>query len=336
MKYLLFLSLFLLAACSQESLLPGTSPEAENNGEGKRVNVTLSLGRESAETRATEPMFADNENPIYNFYLVQFDAEGVRRITPVYYNLGDGELSLDAEQQKDIEIPDALLEGNNQYVCLIGNLGPRHPDGENAVETETTVSQKNVETLFDIDNVKTFRETLFQVPFDANTSGHLQDHSMYLYGFYRGDVEEGQTLRIMLGRVFLRINLILENQLADDLTITEVRLVNVPNVTRIPYSTVQTDGSSEGDNKDEYFISFTDNPSDGGLASGASTTFYYYMPENINPTEDRATKAVVTAQANGTTVNAEVMLGSESPDVVENRNLTLSRNNIYTFKLNLK
>lgn len=282
----------------------GCEEETSFQREGETVEVVLNLSAEIPETRADRPMFSKNENPIYNLWLLQFDKEGIITGKPQYSDFADGVLSI-----KDLK---AELRAGQSTVCLVANLGK---DFKFEVDGRA------------VDNVTVFRSMLIDAPLisgegiAADSVGHLKDRSMYMYGYYQGDIKSGASLNVLLGRLFLRINLILENSTGKDLEDMEITISNVPAKTRIPFVNESSAGK---------FIEYKEKIP-APVAAGASTMHYYYMPENISPSEDKATKVTVTTSGG----EASILLGNDSP-VIEKRSYTLNRNNIYTFRINLK
>lgn len=285
-----FLLMGLLTACRE------TAWEKETDiVENDEVHVTLNLSTLEVETRAEEPMFTNNENPIYNLRLLQFDSEGILTGDQQTITFSGGQLAI-----SDLDV---TLQSQANTVCLIANIGDME---------------------IDVDNLTSFRQLLVDLPVDTETVGHLADNSMYMYGVYQGTVTEGSSLRIMMGRLFLRINLVLVNGTGSSLSGMTLRLDNVPAKTHIPF--VDEALATDSENFTSYEETVTD-----ALASGDSKTFYYYMPENISPAETQATTVTITAGGK----TGKVVLGRESPAVTDGRDLTLSRNNIYTFELTL-
>lgn len=291
------LLVFIAAGCRKEEF---------GRQEGRFVRVVLNLSATEAETRADQPMIPANENPIYGLWVLQFDTEGIIIGKPEYYPCDEaGELSTTLSPS---------LRTGQSTVCVVANLGP---------DFEFKVDDRNV------DNFSTFRSMLIDAPLiteagaDQQNIGHLKDRSMYMYGYFQGGIEERQPLNILLGRLFLRVNLVLENSTGAALGDMTVTIDNVPAKTRIPFIEEPLGG--------DVYTTYTETIN-GGLAADASITRYYYMPENIRPAEAKATKVTITANGK----SASVTLGNDSPDITTNRDYTLSRNNIYTFNLNLR
>ena len=290
------LLVFMAAGCRKEEF---------GRQEDRFVRVVLNLSAAEAETRADQPMIPANENPIYGLWVLQFDTEGIIIGKPEYYPCDEaGELSTTLSPS---------LRAGRSTVCVVANLEP---------DFEFKVDGRNV------DNLTTFRSMLIDAPLitetgaDQENIGHLKDRSMYMYGYFQGGIEERQPLNILLGRLFLRVNLVLKNSTGAALGDMTVTIDNVPAKTRIPFMEEPLGGDA--------YTTYTETIT-GGLAADASITRYYYIPENIRPAEAKATKVTITANGK----SASVTLGNDSPDITTNRDYTLSRNNIYTFNLNL-
>lgn len=274
---------------------------------GRSVKVMLNLSAAKVESRAAQPMIPANENPIYDLWVLQFDGEGIIVDKPQYHPCSDaGELFTTLTPE---------LRSGESTVCVIANLGP---------DFEFKVGGR------DVDNLTAFRTMLIDAPLvEKNESGlenvgHLTSKNMYMYGYFQGAVTEGQSLNIMLGRLFLRVNLVLKNNTGTVFDKITVKIDNVPTKTHIPFVNEPLEG--------DIFTSYEETIvlPNGGLGIGESMTRYYYMPENIRPSPEKAT--TVTISANGRT--ASVALGNDVPGVTD-RDYTLSRNNIYTFNLKL-
>lgn len=302
-----------LLRCSLAALLifiaAGCQKEEFGWQEDRFVEVMLNLSAAEVETRADQPMIPANENPIYDLWVLQFDTEGIIIGKPEYYPCDEaGELSTTLSPK---------LRAGQSTVCVVANLGS---------DFEFKVGGR------DVDNVTTFRAMLIDAPLiteagaDQENIGHLKDRSMYMYGYFQGNITEKQSLNILLGRLFLRINLVLTNNTGAPLGDITIKIGNIPAKTRIPFVDEPLAGDDVFTNYRETIVLT------GGLPEGTSTTHYYYMPENIRPAEERATEVTITANGR----SASVKLGNDSPGVAENRDYSLNRNNIYKFNLNLR
>ena len=284
-----------LAGCQQDDL----SPLAE---EGKKVNVSLSLGTlsfEGTDTRAMAPHTPEVENLINDIWVLQFNERGILLDTETKYFPREGEAGMYVE---DFEVE--LITASNSTVCIVANTN------------NPNLSWPN--------NLPQFQQLLI----DIQASNDLSKRDRIpMCGYWMGNVSEGTKLSALLSRMITRINLVINNETDAELSGLTVSLENVPTKA---YVYPRTNQGALPDDAYTTTETFSDTFSEG-IPAGESQQFYYYIAPNICTDSDKATKATITS--GGKTWS--VTLGNDSPET-SNRNYSLYANNYYTFTLNLK
>ena len=284
-----------LAGCQQDDL----SPLAE---EGKKVNVSLSLGTlsfEGTDTRAMAPHTPEVENLINDIWVLQFNERGILLDTKTKYFLREGEAGMYVE---DFEVE--LITASNSTVCIVANTN------------NPNLSWPN--------NLPQFQQLLI----DIQASNDLSKRDRIpMCGYWMGDVSEETKLSALLSRMITRINLVINNETDAELSDLTVSLEHVPTKA---YVYPRTNQGALPDDAYTTTETFSDTFSEG-IPAGESQQFYYYIAPNICTDSDKATKATITS--GGKTWS--VTLGNDSPET-SNRNYSLYANNYYTFTLNLK
>ena len=284
-----------LTGCQQDDL----SPLAE---EGKKVNVSLSLGTlsfEGTDTRAMAPHTPEVENLINDIWVLQFNERGILLDTKTKYFLREGEAGMYVE---DFEVE--LITASNSTVCIVANTN------------NPNLSWPN--------NLPQFQQLLI----DIQASNDLSKRDRIpMCGYWMGDVSEETKLSALLSRMITRINLVINNETGAELSDLTVSLENVPTKA---YVYPRTNQGALPDDAYTTTETFSDTFSEG-IPAGESQQFYYYIAPNICTDSDKATKATITS--GGKTWS--VTLGNDSPET-SNRNYSLYANNYYTFTLNLK
>ena len=284
-----------LAGCQQDDL----SPLAE---EGKKVNVSLSLGTlsfEGTDTRAMAPHTPEVENLINDIWVLQFNERGILLDTETKYFPREGEAGMYVE---DFEVE--LITASNSTVCIVANTN------------NPNLSWPN--------NLPQFQQLLI----DIQASNDLSKRDRIpMCGYWMGDVSKGTKLSALLSRMITRINLVINNETDAELSDLTVSLENVPTKA---YVYPRTNQGALPDDAYTTTETFSDTFSEG-IPAGESQQFYYYIAPNICTDSDKATKATITS--GGKTWS--VTLGNDSPET-SNRNYSLYANNYYTFTLNLK
>lgn len=284
-----------LAGCQQDDL----SPLAE---EGKKVNVSLSLGTlsfEGTDTRAMAPHTPEVENLINDIWVLQFNERGILLDTETKYFPREGEAGMYVE---NFEVK--LITASNSTVCIVANTN------------NPNLSWPN--------NLPQFQQLLI----DIQASNDLSKRDRIpMCGYWMGNVNERTKLSALLSRMITRINLVINNETDAELSGLKVSLKNVPTKA---YVYPRTNQGALPDDAYTTTETFSDTFSEG-IPAGESQQFYYYIAPNICTDSDKATKATITS--GGKTWS--VTLGNDSPET-SNRNYSLYANNYYTFTLNLK
>lgn len=266
---------------------------------GQEVKVSLSLGilpAEGTDTRASAPHTPEVENLIYDIWVIQFDASGIRLRQEYYDRDGASGLYVD-----DFSVP--LVFTSNSTVCLVVNTN------------DPNISWPN--------NFPAFQQMLLDVEASNDLS---RRNRMPMCGYWQGDVTgDGQVLSALLCRMMTRINLVVNNQTGAALADGTVALENVPTRAYV-YPRINQEALP-----DDAYTSESFSDSFASIASEASQEFYYYIAPNICSGEDHATKVTVTSGDK----TWSVTLGTSAPDESD-RIYTLYANNYYTFTLNLK
>ena len=284
-----------LAGCQQDDL----SPLAE---EGKKVNVSLSLGTlsfDGTDTRAMAPHTPEVENLINDIWVLQFNERGILLDTKTKYFPREEEAGMYVE---DFEVK--LITASNSTVCIVANTN------------NPNLSWPN--------NLPQFQQLLI----DIQASNDLSKRDRIpMCGYWMGNVSERTRLSALLSRMITRINLVINNETDAELSGLTVSLENVPTKA---YVYPRTNQGALPDDAYTTTETFSDTFFEG-IPAGESQQFYYYIAPNICTDSDKATKATITS--GGKTWS--VTLGNDSPET-SNRNYSLYANNYYTFTLNLK
>lgn len=175
-----------LAGCQQDDL----SPLAE---EGKKVNVSLSLGTlsfEGTDTRAMAPHTPEVENLINDIWVLQFNERGILLDTETKYFPREGEAGMYVE---DFEVE--LITASNSTVCIVANTN------------NPNLSWPN--------NLPQFQQLLIDIQASNNLS---KRDRIPMCGYWMGNVSEGTKLSALLSRMITRINLVINNETDAELT----------------------------------------------------------------------------------------------------------------------
>lgn len=283
-----------LAGCQQDDL----SPFAE---EGKKVNVSLSLGTlsfDGTDTRAMAPHTPEVENLINDIWVLQFNERGILLDTKTKYFPRKGEAGMYVE---NFEVE--LITASNSTVCIVANTN------------DPNLSWPN--------NLPTFQQRLI----DIQASNDLSKRDRIpMCGYWMGDVSEETKLSALLSRMITRINLVINNETGAELSGLTVSLENVPTKAYVYPRTNQGALPDDAYTTETFSDTFSE-----GIPAGESQQFYYYIAPNICTSPEKATKATITSGGKIWSVT----LGNDSPET-SNRNYSLYANNYYTFTLNLK
>ena len=283
-----------LAGCQQDDL----SPLAE---EGKKVNVSLSLGTlsfDGTDTRAMAPHTPEVENLINDIWVLQFNERGILLDTETKYFPREGEAGMYVE---DFEVE--LITASNSTVCIVANTN------------NPNLSWPN--------NLPQFQQLLIDIQASNNLS---KRDRIPMCGYWMGNVSEGTKLSALLSRMITRINLVINNETGAELSDLTVSLENVPTKAYVYPRTNQGALPDDAYTTENFSDTFTES-----IPAGESQQFYYYIAPNICTGLEKATKATITSGDK----TWSVTLGNDSPET-SNRNYSLYANNYYTFTLNLK
>lgn len=299
-KYLLYILTFGIGftACSEDNSIVGE--ETVNN---EKVTIHINLQQDlliNAETRATDPMPLENANKMYNLYILHYNAEGALITSDTQYKVlaEEGELET---------IWSPKISAGKGTICLVANLGSGNTPRE--------------WPPFLADLKKT---NLLTLP--INNRGLFTD-KMYMFGYYEGNITNGMSLNVLMGRMAACVNIILTSDFSSAYTISTKVNKAIANTHYFPME--------EGDDKSDLtYTSFSDE-SVGTVSSSNNLILYYYMGENISPDTEHRTNIEVTASRFGIEKKYTVELGSDAPNTV-NRNYSIYRNNNYTFNIHLK
>ncbi|WP_276856724.1 DUF4906 domain-containing protein [Bacteroides fluxus] len=297
-KYLLYMMMAGMgfSACSEDnSMLP-----AEELSEAT-VHINLQQNGQVIDvaTRSTEPMPLEKANKIYHLWLLQYNKEGSL---------------IKAMEKKDINQSGVLelswspsLNTGQSTICLIANLGNSQP-----IEWPAFLADLQ-------------KTELLSLPISGTG---LYTDKMYMFGYYEGNIQNGSSLNILMGRMAACINIVVTSHFLSEYTIgTEIQNA-VTNTHYFPMETGESNGKLT-------YKDFKD-PKAGTISSSKSLRLYYYTGENINPATDKRTNIIITAKKGNNTKTYTVDLGSESPTIAADRNYSLYRNSNYTFNINLK
>ncbi len=308
LKYLLYIMIlgFSLIACSEDNSFTG-----EESTGYEKITVCINLQQDlqitNSTTRATAPMPLENANKMYNFYLLHYDAEGQLVKADTKY------VELNSAGVLEIDYNATLTNTGNPKgtICLVANLGT-----------------ENAPTEWSAFLVDLQKQELLNLP--LNSDG-LYNDQMYMLGYYEGNLTNGMSLNILMGRMAACMNITITSDFTNDYTIsTEVKNA-VSNTHFFPVP----EGYREEDNISAVtYKNFTDTNA-GIVNNQKSLILYYYTGENISPLADKRTSITITAKRLNTTKKYTIELGADAPGT-NNRNYSIYRNNNYTFNIHLK
>lgn len=296
--------------------------EQENQENNVPVTVTLNIQQQQSRgIRATNAMTPEEENLIYDIWLLQYNslgelisAAGVDK----RQHLRVGEEGV--MQVSDLEV--MLQASDDCTVFLVANLG------DNPLENSAIWP----------DNLEAFKKLSIPIEYLSVPSGDAEDghvNKIGLFGFYRGAVQNNMEMNIALSRLITRLRLNIKP--GSEMTApVELKLENVRSrINLFPDQTpYQPSGSTEQEKATDRAANFTSFTKTLPNLGTEGIVQYFYTGENINPSEEYATKLIVNNNGKVYTT----LLGAESPDAGEplSRNLTLERNSGYNFDINLK
>lgn len=308
LKYLLYIMIlgFNLIACSEDNSFTG-----EKSTDNEKITVCINLQQDlqitNGTTRATAPMPLENANKMYNFYLLHYDAEGQLVKADTRYVLLNSAGVLDTKYNATL----TNIKNKKETICLVANLGT-----DNAPKEWNTF-------LVDLQ-----KQQLLDLPLNSNG---LYNDQMYMLGYYEGNLTNGMSLNILMGRMAACMNIVITSDFISNYTIsTEVKnAVSNTHFFPVPEGYKEEDKISAVTYKD-----FAD--MNAGLVNRQnSLILYYYTGENISPLTDKRTSVIITAKQSNITKKYTIELGADAPGT-NNRNYSIYRNNNYTFNIHLK
>lgn len=305
-RYLLALSCLWLTACTADNDLLPQEPEKAI------IHLNLQSAEISVDTRAITPQDPQTDNPMYSLHLLHYNSEGqlIKEDTK-YEDLGAAQLTFNWS-------PQLTVTGGNETLCLVANMNQSEAPAEWP------------ERLADL---KEACATL-----QIGDTGLIKEKKMYMFGYYEGPLQNGQSINIMMGRMAAALKFVISTpNAANRYKITKIEIVKASR------DTYYFPHNSEDKNFKESITEAFSSNNEVGSDTNSDLTYYYQVGENIEPAKGNRTKVVITAQK-GTRKNKEwnydnpktytVILGCDAPDT-PNRNYSLYRNNNYTFNIAL-
>lgn len=312
----------LLTACSSEAdWLPNEqTPEPENG----KVNVQLNLQVPTftvEETRASNPLDLQIENPMYNLWLLHYNEEGglVEQDTKYIHLDDNGKLATQYTAQL------TLGGGTTGTICLIANLEgtPIHnPQSVNSPSNDKGLWPKTLQLL---------QKELLTLPIDPKVTNATLGlpTKMVMYGYYQGELTSRYPVNITLGRMTARLDIIIGSATGYSFTNLTLQLKNAVIKTHYsPLKIVNDDANSYVDfPEDKTFANKT-------ITNSSKITCYYFTGENITPEIGQETMLIIKATKNRKVYTYNIKLGANAPGTSDD--YSLYRNNNYTFNINLK
>lgn len=320
-----FIACLFLTACSSEAdWLPNEqTPEPENG----KVNVQLNLQVPTftvEETRASNPLDLQIENPMYNLWLLHYNEEGglVEQDTKYIHLNNNGELTTQYTANL------TLTSGTKGTICLVANL-EKTSNGDNPEKVSTPSNNKGTWPK----TIQLLQEELLTLPINQNAtdvSTFGLPTKMVMYGYYQGELSNRHPVNITLGRMAARLDIVISA--ANNSTFTNLTLQLKNAVIKTHYSPLKV-----SDN--EVTTCYVDFPEDKtfinkSITSSNKITCYYFTGENITPTFGKETMLIVKAQKGRNSYTYNIKLGANAPGTSDD--YSLYRNNNYTFNINLK
>lgn len=300
----------LLTACTADPS-PVTGKSAVTYPE---LQISVSEMTLNAVTRAADPMSPDVEKYVRTIAVFEFDNEGLHENSSSTYHFidfvagtVDGKTSdTDDVHKTDYGIVETTLKGIalNSYpkgtLCLVANITEAQVDTlyEKYREEGQTYGRITFEKFktwalpFEYEEEK--KDT-----YDETVSGHIK--SMYMFGYYQGDIDASATgkISIDLGRLASRLDITVVNETGEEIT---KRLgYHFDNVCKSAYffpikmsmPPIRGAGTSR-----TVICSGEDTPVEGDkndivpekFPNGGSHTRYFYAAAHSAKNEDEATK----------------------------------------------
>lgn len=218
----------MLAACTDgEDITPVT--------EGSVVYPELAIGVSQmnmvADSRAASPMSPDHEKYVKTIAVFEFDNEGLHvKGDNTYHFIDfvagtvDGKTGVGDVHKTEYGIVETTLNGltfeerSNGMICLVANITETDVDNFYNDYREDDQTYGNIT----FDKFKTWALPFNYVQstsnvYDESTVGYLKD--MYMFGYYEGPIEPATagTIRIDLGRLASRLDIVIVNETGGDI-----------------------------------------------------------------------------------------------------------------------
>jgi hypothetical protein len=300
-KTIILLSLMLMCGaflgCTQEDTAEPTptSPIEEGVPVKVKLNMATSPLQGDMMTRSTSPYTSDVENLIYDIRVLQYNKMGILRVNELCFHVDGGTTQVNSLSAN-------LISGSNNTLVVLVNME---------------------ESKFDYPALlTTLKSTKYPFTYDASTK------CLPMTGSYTGDITADQTLNITLGRLAVRINLIITNSYGKTLSNVDVKLTHIPTKTYLYIDTKGVEDLTE----DDYEESPSELYTEGSVSSwknSSTTYFYYYMLPNYCSKKDNAPRVNISATVNENYVSYSYKLGESGSSY------TLYPNSIYNASLNL-
>lgn len=298
-----------IAAALAAACACSCSKQVATEKEPELVNVDLTLGIEEAMdalTRTATPLFPEDENWIFDYYLVQFNAEGVsvrtlHRRTAV--SVGDLVVTDNVTLQ--------VISGG--MLTFVANIIPANGDYSDDPGWEQGSTMKIA------DNIDTYKTVKFDMTERVQRAEAGTLHHTPMCGYWKGDITSASTLMTAtLGRMIVRMNVIIDNQSTS--AVTKVELKNAAAKAYI-FPQVVNEALA-----DEDYINLPAN--NVNIPAGTTSTVYFYTAPNFCTGGGKKTELTFTA--GGKTGSIE--LGSD----LNSGDYNLYMNTIYTFNITVK
>lgn len=298
-----------IAAALAAACACSCSKQVATEKEPELVNVDLTLGIEEAMdalTRTATPLFPEDENWIFDYYLVQFNAEGVsvrtlHRRTAV--SVGDLVVTDNVTLQ--------VISGG--MLTFVANIIPANGDYSDDPGWEQGSTMKIA------DNIDTYKTVKFDMTERVQRAEAGTLHHTPMCGYWKGDITSASTLMTAtLGRMIVRMNVIIDNQSTS--AVTKVELKNAAAKAYI-FPQVVNEALADGD-----YINLPAN--NVNIPAGTTSTVYFYTAPNFCTGGGKKTELTFTA--GGKTGSIE--LGSD----LNSGDYNLYMNTIYTFNITVK
>ena len=299
-----------IAAALSAACACSCSKQAATEKEPELVNVELNLGIEEAMdalTRTATPLFPEEENWIFDYYLVQFNAEGVSvRTLHRRTNVSVGDLVVTDQV--------ALQVISGGMLTFVANIVPANGDYSDNPGWEQGT------TLKIADNIDTYKTLKFDMTERVQRAEAGTLHHTPMCGYWKGDITSAAPMLMTatLGRMIVRMNVIIDNQSTS--AVTKVELKNAAAKAYI-FPQVVNDALADGD-----YINLPAN--NVNIPAGTTSTVYFYTAPNFCTGGGKKTELTFTA--GGKTGSIE--LGSD----LNSGDYNLYMNTIYTFNITLK